>query len=174
MYYIYHIPDFIQPDGSIGKIGVSTEPKRRVKYQGYSEFEILEEHTCIYEASRREQQLQKEYGYRVDEAPYYMSFEQLKKARESFDIKAHMRRVGKKHGKENWKKAYESNMKTGQFSKAGLISSKHKRVLTYVDAEVIRKLYSSKEYTQYELADMYKTSQGVISQIIRNLTYTTP
>jgi hypothetical protein len=64
MYYIYHIP-------TAPKIGTSINPKLRVKRQGYTDFEILEEHTCIYEASRRELELQKEYGYPVDISPYY-------------------------------------------------------------------------------------------------------
>jgi len=71
MYYIYHIPDFIQPDDTIGKIGVSVEPKRRTKMQGYSEYEILETHTCKYKVSEREIELQKQYGYPVDDIPYW-------------------------------------------------------------------------------------------------------
>lgn len=75
-YYIYHILDFIQKDGSIGKIGCSTEPKKRINSQGYSNFEILEQHIDIYIASEREQELQKQYGYKVDTAPYYSSYNQ--------------------------------------------------------------------------------------------------
>lgn len=65
-YYIYHIPGI--------KIGCTTEPNKRVNDQGYSNFEILEQHTDIYIASTREQELQKEYGYRVDTVPYYSSY----------------------------------------------------------------------------------------------------
>jgi hypothetical protein len=32
----------------------------------YPQYEVLEEHTCIYEVSRREIELQEEYGYGVD------------------------------------------------------------------------------------------------------------
>lgn len=70
-YYIYHIPHFVWKDGSVGKIGVSEKPKRRTKKQGYTEYEILEEHTCIYKVSDREIELQKEYGYKVDRMPYW-------------------------------------------------------------------------------------------------------
>ena len=63
-YYIYHIPAV--------KIGVTKNVKRRViKNQGFSEYEILEEHTDIYKVSDREQQLQKQYGYKVDKIPYW-------------------------------------------------------------------------------------------------------
>ena len=67
MYYIYHVPGV--------KIGVSSEPEKRVADQGYSEFEILEEYDCIYEVSEREISLQKEWGYRVDHIPYYKTIE---------------------------------------------------------------------------------------------------
>jgi hypothetical protein len=65
-YYIYHIPGV--------KIGVSTNAEKRVNEQGYTEFEILEEHTDIHLVSDREQELQKEYGYSVDRSPYYNSY----------------------------------------------------------------------------------------------------
>ena len=67
-YYIYHIPGV--------KIGCTDKPKKRIQYrQRYTEWEILEEHTDIYEASNREQELQKEYGYVVDTIPYWKSIE---------------------------------------------------------------------------------------------------
>lgn len=72
MYYIYHIPTFVQPDGSIGKIGcTSQQVKDRVNNQGYTNYEILETHSCIYTASDREIVLQKEYGYPVDTILYW-------------------------------------------------------------------------------------------------------
>jgi hypothetical protein len=65
MYYIYHIKGV--------KIGVSEEPENRTKKQGFDDYEILETHTCIYEVSKREHELQKEYGYPVDLCPYFIS-----------------------------------------------------------------------------------------------------
>ena len=64
-YYIYHIKGI--------KIGVSEEPDNRTKKQGFDNYEILETHTCIYEVSKREHELQKEYGYPVDLCPYFIS-----------------------------------------------------------------------------------------------------
>lgn len=63
MYYNYHIRGV--------KIGTSKNPAHRVRTQGYTDYEILEEHTCIYEASRRELELQAEYGYPIDTVPYW-------------------------------------------------------------------------------------------------------
>jgi len=75
MFNIYHIPTFVHKDGSIGKIGcTSQKPKVRVEKQGYSSFEILETHDCIDRASVREQELQKEYGYKVDCNTYKIAY----------------------------------------------------------------------------------------------------
>ena len=66
-YTIYHI---------LGeKIGLSRNLKKRLQVQGFTEYEVLEIHTCIYEASRRELELQAEYGYPVDTIPYWKSIE---------------------------------------------------------------------------------------------------
>ena len=58
MYSIYHI------EGK--KIGCSVNPKKRVNDQGYSEYEILETYSDIQIASKREIELQNEYGYNED------------------------------------------------------------------------------------------------------------
>jgi hypothetical protein len=68
MYYIYHIPGV--------KIGVSSEPTKRVANQGYTDFEILEQHTDIEMASDREIELQIQYfGKRDNRARYVQSIE---------------------------------------------------------------------------------------------------
>jgi hypothetical protein len=73
MYYIYHIKGV--------KIGCTTEPNRRiVKVQKFTEYEILETHTDIGIASQRELELQKEYGYKVDNTLYSQSYEWATKA----------------------------------------------------------------------------------------------
>jgi len=58
MYYIYHIPGV--------KIGCTKNLKHRIRVQGFTKYEILEEHTDINVASDRERQLQRKYGYVVD------------------------------------------------------------------------------------------------------------
>jgi hypothetical protein len=62
MYYIYHIPGV--------KIGCSMYPKRRVKVQGYTEFEIIEEYIDKNTAADREIELQIQYGYSSDLVKY--------------------------------------------------------------------------------------------------------
>jgi hypothetical protein len=73
-YYIYHIPGV--------KIGCSQNIKKRINHQKFSHYEILEEHSDVYLASKREQELQKQYGYRVDNIPYYQSLKMITKAQE--------------------------------------------------------------------------------------------
>jgi uncharacterized lipoprotein NlpE involved in copper resistance len=70
MYYIYHIPG--------KKIGCTKNPKSRIKQQGVENYEILETHTDIHIASKREMELQKEYGYKVDSCTYYDSTKEFK------------------------------------------------------------------------------------------------
>ena len=77
-YYIYHIPKFVYPKcGSIGKVGVTQQLKRRMNdnkiksLQKFTNWEILEKHTDVYVVSDREMELQKEYGYPVDKIPYW-------------------------------------------------------------------------------------------------------
>ena len=102
-YYIYHIPGV--------KIGVSTEPNKRVKDQGYTEYDILEKHTDIYLVSDREQELQKEYGYKVDKNPYYTSKRNRRKWTKEDSDKA--RKVMLENGffKEWYKKGNASRRK---------------------------------------------------------------
>ena len=65
MYYIYHIPG--------KKIGCTDNLQRRMKQQEFSEWEILEKYRNIYTASKREIQLQREYGLPVDQIPYWQT-----------------------------------------------------------------------------------------------------
>ena len=55
MYTIYHIKGV--------KIGCTKHLSRRMKEQGFTEYEILEVHDDIEIASKREIELQNEYGY---------------------------------------------------------------------------------------------------------------
>ena len=64
-YYIYHITGV--------KIGCTSQIEKRMSDQGFTEWEILEEHTCIDTVSIREIELQKEYGYPVDKSLYSVS-----------------------------------------------------------------------------------------------------
>jgi hypothetical protein len=92
--------------GRVGKIGVtSTSMKKRLQYYintDLSNWEVLEEYDCKYKVSDREIELQKEYGYPVDNNPYWKILEM------------HSKQSKIKGGKVAGKKAVES----GQLAKA--------------------------------------------------------
>ena len=70
-YWIYIISDYQWKDGSVGKIGVTDNPARRAKEYKLESLTILEEHTNAKEVSKREIELQKEYGFKVDNNEYW-------------------------------------------------------------------------------------------------------
>ena len=73
MYYIYHIPG--------KKVGVTRDLNSRVtQQQGYTpdEYEVLDHSTDIDYISKREIELQKSYGYRVDKKLYKDLFKKMK------------------------------------------------------------------------------------------------
>ena len=159
-YYIYHIPSV--------KIGVSTEPDKRVKKQGYSEYEILETHTDIMKVSVREKDLQKEYGYKVDRAPYYQSRAKWG----SVPGKIGGKIGGKMGGKIGGKGRGIMGGKIG-----GKVPSYKLRKITYKEAEYIRIQYArkkdifGKKITQRRLAKMFNLAPRAITLIIKNKTY---
>jgi len=108
MYYIYHIPSV--------KIGCSTNPKTRVKRQGYTQYEILETHTDIYIASDREIELQKKYGYKLDTKPYYKTIKTV-----SMGGKACIK--SRRNNKEKWEKSL-LNFQIAGGKKQGIIQGK--------------------------------------------------
>ncbi len=166
-YYIYHIPTFVHKDGMIGKIGVSVRPKRRIRNQKYSDYEILETHTDIIEVSRREIELQKQYGYKIDKIMYCKTL--LNRSKEA------SRKVGKRNVESGHLasiRTKESCSKGGRAS--GPIVGKLSRKITFEDAQSIKELYSTKKYKQKELAKMYDMDQPSISRIINKKTYITP
>ena len=72
-YYLYHIPG--------KKIGVTSNLNKRVTItQGYSpdEYEVLDQSDDISYISKKEIELQKSYGYRVDRKLYKQLFNKMK------------------------------------------------------------------------------------------------
>ena len=153
IYYIYHIPNYVWVDGSIGKIGVTSNVKQRMyAYKGYFN-EILEEHTDIHTVSRREQLLQKEYGYKVDKKPYWKMLKMSTKKSCSKGGKiggkrnaesGHMVRMGKIGGKIAGKRNVESGH-LARITKLANIASR-KPILQYTNnGEFIKEWGSIKD-----------------------------
>jgi hypothetical protein len=72
MYYIYHIPGV--------KIGCTKNLEVRIRQQKFTDYVLLEEHADKDTASNREIELQKQYGYKIDRIPYWMSLQRITKA----------------------------------------------------------------------------------------------
>jgi len=66
MYSIYEIKGV-----KIGCTRTDAFDTRQYMQREIGKMIVLEQHTCIYEASRREIELQKQYGYPVDSQPYW-------------------------------------------------------------------------------------------------------
>jgi len=62
------------PEGKRTKIGVDSKYPNRINQQKISDGQVLEVHTCVYEVSKREMELQREYGVKVDTVPYYVTY----------------------------------------------------------------------------------------------------
>lgn len=75
-YYIYHI------EGN--KIGCTTDLEKRMRDQGFTEWEILWQEDGDYDhgwiAGDKELELQKQYSYRVDDCHYQVSRENRRRA----------------------------------------------------------------------------------------------
>lgn len=110
MYYIYHIKGV--------KIGCSTQPMKRTKAQGFLEYSILETYVDIFEASKREIELQKEYGLPVDTIPYYEAAKRIRK-NATFETASKGGKIGGKTTGQihlesgHWKKVCSLGGKTG-------------------------------------------------------------
>ena len=158
MYTIYY---GTKPNGE-DKIGCDKNYPSRPLEQNLTNYFILEEHEDIMVASKREQELQKEHGLRVDLCPYYIS----------------CRNSGFRgiHTTEHQKKAHAAliaknpNHQSEAGKKGGLIMREKFGSLTMDDAREIRSLFSKGD-TYNELANKYNVSYHIIYRIIKNERY---
>ena len=156
-YLIYHIPGI--------KIGCTSDLHKRMLDQGFTEWEILEEHNCIYEVSDREIQLQKDYGLPVDKVPYWKSVQNR------FKWTDETRYVltpedGRKGGSISGllKPSKETKLKMG-LAKAKLRN----------EAGIIRERFKQWELSKYKfeiiISEEYSVSRSTINRILRKDIY---
>ena len=156
-YYIYHIPGV--------KIGCTNDLLKRMADQGFTDWEILEEHSDGWLAGDREIELQKEYGYRVDKVHYMISLQNRPKWDNStrrYLTKEDCRRGGLKGKGRKRTKETKSKIAKG---KSKLLE----------DADTIRsrfKKWSESKY-QFELliSNEYNVSRSTINRILRKEIY---
>jgi hypothetical protein len=155
MYYIYHIANV--------KIGCSTEPERRVNKQGYTEFEILEQHTDIDIADKREKELQIQYGYKVDTVPYSIS-------RKHWGSKAG-KVGGNTHSDLRNKACSELGKRTGKKNALLMIKNRrsyegegnHKCKITQIQAQEILDYYN-------KLVNSGHRKYGLLTNVVNNFS----
>ena len=150
-YTIYHIPGI--------KIGCTSQLKIRMRKQGFTEWEILETHTDIYEASNREIQLQKDYGLPVDTIPYWKSVE---KSNENPEGRA-------RGGRLTCEKLTHEQRSRGAINSE--IVRRSNRIFTVQQIIEIRSKYIPRKYTVKMLADEYSCSYHSMSNITQGLSY---
>lgn len=158
-YKIYHIPKFVYPSGSLGKIGLTVQDvESRMKgnlnmsVKPFDFWEVLEEHDCITKASDREIELQKQYGYKVDTVRY----EDFMKNRSTKGTPGHIA------SKEQRKRMSESAKKRKFHGNSRL---------TKEEVLYIREQYKTGKYSQRKLGDVFGLTQTGISRIIKKQTW---
>ena len=161
-YYIYHIAGI--------KIGCTSDLQRRMRKQGFTDWEILEEHTDGWLAGDREIELQKEYGLPVDSVHYMISVENRVPSREVSV------RGGTTQGNINASNGHFDRIKTANsLSNGGKVAGRMHRHLTFDDAQCIRVKYKQLEglakAKRQVIMDEYNCSSSVVQGIIYNNTY---
>tara|TARA_R110000744_G_C19069318_1_gene529954 strand:- start:41 stop:535 length:495 start_codon:yes stop_codon:yes gene_type:complete len=157
-YYIYHIAGI--------KIGCTSDLLKRMSDQGFTEWEILEEHSDIYEVSDREIQIQKDYSLPVDKVPYWKSVQN----RHTWDD------VARAKG--------QAVLKEGKYkhvTKASHVAAKGKKKITYDIAQQIRSEGWVSKKNQFEtgptlkeIAKKYNTTVAICKGVLHNKSYTSP
>ena len=164
-YSIYHI------EGD--KIGLTDNMKERMRAQGYTEWEILEEHTCIFTASERELELQRQYGYKVDTVPYWKVVKSnqcpIARAKTSASLKGIKRNFTREHQQKASRAGHLVKLEKGTYDDIG----RQKRKLTFEDAEAIRVLCNN-GMRHRDAAKEYGVSQRTIGCIVNFKIYKKP
>jgi hypothetical protein len=129
MYYIYHIPGV--------KIGCTKNLGNRMR-QTKLDWEVLETHSDIDIASKREIELQKQYGYKIDTSTY-------KQSTKAFKIQ-NVIKAGKVSATKQWKENRQGELQKS--SKGGQITAKkYSKTIQQCDLEwnIINVFCSTKE-----------------------------
>ena len=145
-YYIYHINGV--------KIGCTSDLNKRMRDQGFTDWDILEEHTDIYEASDRELELQEEYSLPLDKIPYWKSVE----------------------NRPVWNNETRHVFSKSDLSKGGNANKgipKTYRKLTLEEAKEIRLKAKPYIYTYSMLAEEYNTTAAIIKAVVTKTCYNT-
>jgi hypothetical protein len=158
MHYIYHIPGV--------KIGCTKNIKQRMRVQGFTEWEILEEHEDGWLAGDREIELQKQYGYPVDNSHYMVSIKNLKPPSPETQLK--IQESLNRNGTRTGGIPYIDKDTAFRISSSG---GKATRSITMELANEIRSKYVKKYGMIAKLAKEYNINTTIVGRIVRNQIY---
>ena len=164
-YYIYHIEGI--------KIGVTTNVPRRMRQQGFTEWQHLETHTCVYEVSDREQELQRQYGLPVDDVPYHVTYFKNKSVEQRAKTSASLKgkpalNKGVSPSVDSRRKMSESSMGILHTQATKLKMAKARRTTTpEFDALVIQDIRMG--MSQRKTAAKHNTTKTIVMRIIKNM-----
>ena len=169
-YKVYHIPDFVYPNGRIGKVGCSKDIKVRMRanlrksLKPFDFWEILEEYDCKRTAGKRERQLQIEYGYTRDKTLYKGAVGRRKNYSQSEETKMKISQTlkGRVHSKEE--RMNNSKAKSGSGNPMSKLNEE--KVLWIRNQYKRDKDVFGKKITQKRLADAVGVAQGWVSYIL--------
>ena len=146
------------PEGKDIKIGVDCNYPKRINKQKIHDGQILEVHTCVYEVSDREQELQRQYGVRVDLVPYYVNYFKNKNADQRAKISNALLGNTCAAGNKGNPRSEETKLKIGNSASS---TTPELDVLVIAD----RLLGMS----QNKLAEKHNITRKVVRRIIRNM-----
>ena len=112
------------PEGKDTKIGVDCEYPSRIKDQKIRDGQVLEVHTCVYEVSDREMELQREYGVRVDDVPYYVTYFKNKNPEQRAKISASL--IGKPAHNKGMPMTQKQKTKISAARRGIILTEEHK------------------------------------------------
>tara|TARA_R110001606_G_scaffold336140_1_gene484100 strand:+ start:155 stop:634 length:480 start_codon:yes stop_codon:yes gene_type:complete len=144
------------PEGKDPKIGVCCAHPRRIKKQKIRDGVILEVHTCVYEVSRREMELQRQYGVKVDTTPYHVQYFNNKipgkRAKVSASLMGNTNCLGisRKHTEKTKLQ----------------MSTSHRTTTPELDLLVIQDIKSG--MSQYSAATKHGIGRSVVKRIVRD------
>ena len=174
-YKIYHIPNYVYPCGSVGKVGCSKQldvrirANKRTSLKPFYFWEVLEEYDCKETAGNCEIELQKQYGYKVDRGKYRGAVGRRKNYSQSEESKMKISNTLK--GRVHSKQERMNNSKAKSGSGNPMSKLNEEKVIWIREQHKRGKDVFGKKITQKRIANVVGVTQPVISSVIKRLSW---
>ena len=165
------------------KIGVDSNYPNRIKKQKLTDHRVLEVHTCVYEVSDREQELQARNGLEVDNIPYHITYFKNKSPEhgakistaltgipclEETKIKIRETLTGSKQSEEHKRNISKGNKGISCLEETKIkISLKNKTTTPKLDLLVVQDRLLG--MSQEKLAKKHNITRPIVRRIIKNM-----